>query len=65
MRTGWLQSTYNNANKIFYMSPDGNMLTGYQVINGLTYYFNLDDGSLAINTVTPDGRTVGSDGIVK
>ena len=65
MRTGWLQTTANNVVSTYYMSPNGNMLTGYQMINGQTYYFDPVDGSMAVNKTLPDGRTVGNDGIVR
>ena len=65
MHTGWLQTTTNNVVSTYFMSTNGNMLTGYQLINGQTYYFDVVDGLLAINKTLPDGRTAGSDGIVR
>ena len=65
MRTGLIQATSNNRLNTYYMSPNGNMLVGYQVINGKTYYFDPVDGSMVVNKTLPDGRTVGADGVVK
>ena len=69
MHTGWLQNTFNGMNDIYYMQANGSMSLGYQNINGKTYYFNSDPskgniGSLLVNTTTPDGRVINSDGTV-
>lgn len=44
----------------------GMMRTGWQVIDGKSYYFNTQSdgtmGRLYVDTVTPDGYRVGADG---
>jgi len=68
MVTGW--QTYADGN-IFYLKTatdgtQGQMLTGWQNIEGAWYYFNtVSDGTkgkLLINTVTPDGYIVNEKG---
>ena len=71
MHIGWLQNQTASGTNTYYMSANGSMMVGYQVINGLTYYFNVEDkigaplGSMLVNAVTPDGRTAGADGVVR
>lgn len=68
MATGWV--TLNN--QTFYLQPvsdgsRGRMLTGWQQIDGKWYWFNTESdgsrGALLKNGVTPDGYTVGEDGV--
>ncbi len=68
MVTGW--QTYADGN-IFYLKTatdgtQGQMLTGWQNIEGAWYYFNtVSDGTkgkLLINTITPDGYIVNEKG---
>lgn len=68
METGWL----TNGNTKYYLHPaaDGNrgyMYTGWHEIDGKWYYFHVMEGgplgAMAVNTVTPDGFTVGADGV--
>ena len=46
----------------------GSMRIGWQIIDGKAYYFNtMSDGTLGrllVNTTTPDGYHVGTDGIM-
>ena len=65
MHTGWLQNTTAAGTNTYYMAANGSMMTGYQTINGLTYYFDPISGSMLINTTAPDGRTIGADGVVR
>lgn len=68
MATGWKQ----DGNYIYYLHPvaDGNrgyMYTGWHLIDGKWYYFHTTSGSplgaMAVSTTTPDGYTVGADGV--
>lgn len=69
MITGW----YTDADgKKYYLNPvsdgtQGAMKLGWQLIDGKWYYFNqVSDGArgaLLVNTTTPDGFTVGADGV--
>lgn len=68
MATGWV--TLNN--QTFYLQPvsdgtRGRMLTGWQQVDGKWYWFNTasdgSKGALLKNGVTPDGYTVGEDGV--
>lgn len=68
MATGWKQ----DGNHIYYLHPiaDGNrgyMYTGWHLIDGKWYYFHTTSGSplgaMAVSTTTPDGYTVGADGV--
>lgn len=68
MVTGWYQDA---AGQWFYLNPVddgmlGAMRIGWQIIDKKAYYFHsISDGSLGhllMNTVTPDGYPVGSDG---
>ena len=70
MMTGWY--TDGNGYK-FYLNPTddgtmGSMRIGWQIIDGKAYYFNtMSDGTLGrllVNTTTPDGYHVGTDGIM-
>lgn len=48
-------------------STQGAVLTGWWKLNNNWYYFNKEHdgtyGAMLINTVTPDGQHVGSDGV--
>ena len=68
MRTNWFD--YNNER--FYLMPEkdgwrGRMATGWKNIENKWYYFETVPGSsqgrLYRSTVTPDGHTVGADGV--
>lgn len=68
MVTGWFKDSQGFW---YYLNPVddgtlGSMRTGWQVVDGKAYYFNtMSDGfkgRLLINTVTPDGYSVGADG---
>lgn len=68
MATGWKQ----DGNHTYYLHPiaDGNrgyMYTGWHLIDGKWYYFHTTSGSplgaMAVSTTTPDGYTVGADGV--
>lgn len=69
MMTGWYTDT---DGKKYYLNPvsdgtQGAMKLGWQLIDGKWYYFNqVSDGTrgaLLVNTTTPDGFTVGADGV--
>ncbi|MCD7996358.1 MAG: leucine-rich repeat protein [Clostridiales bacterium] len=69
MQTGWFTDLDGNK---YYLSPDegstqGGMVIGWQLIENKWYYFNMisdgTKGRLLFNTVTPDGYTVGADGV--
>ncbi|MCD8083486.1 MAG: hypothetical protein LUE86_08305 [Clostridiales bacterium] len=60
MRIGWL-----NLNGVwYYMDSNGVMVTGYQTISNNAYYFT-ESGALLMNGSAPDGRTAGTDGILR
>lgn len=63
MKTGWLLDT--NGKWYFLSTADGasegQMLKSWQIIDGY-YYFFYDDGSLAVDTITPDGWRVDVNG---
>jgi len=46
----------------YYLDSEGFMLTGWQEIDGKWYYL-YEDGSCAMNTLTPDGFRVDKDGV--
>ena len=69
MQTGWFTDLDGNK---YYLSTDegptqGGMVIGWQLIENKWYYFNMvsdgTKGRLLFNTVTPDGYTVGTDGV--
>ena len=65
MKTGWFMDTNG---KWYFLSTaedasQGQMLKSWQVIDEYDYFF-YEDGSLAVNTVTPDGFKVNSEGRV-
>ena len=58
MVRGWIMT----GGKWYYLSPvNGSMLTGWQEIEG-KWYLLAGDGSLYVNTTTPDGFPVDSNG---
>ncbi|SFG06926.1 hypothetical protein [Oribacterium sp. WCC10] len=66
--SGWFQDEDNN---LYYFCPDhdgrfGQMLTGWQTIDGKEYYFETVEGKtqgrIYANEMTPDGHFVGPDG---
>ena len=66
--TGWLEQN----GYAYYLNPAddgtyGSMRTGWQLIDGKLYYFNASDqgvlGAMLRATVTPDGYTIGADGV--
>lgn len=59
MATGWLQDPINN--KWYYLNSDGQMQTGWIKDNGKSYYLQ-GNGTMLVDTITPDGYKVGSDG---
>ena len=52
---------------LYYLDKDGIMVTGWQLIDNVWYYFNpSSDGSkgvLAVNEITPDGYRVDENGV--
>lgn len=58
LRTGWIY----RAPVWFYSLSDGSMATGWQNINEKWYYFSEENGFMLTDTMTPDGRYVGTDG---
>jgi len=56
----------NGGTARFCFDTNGNMLTGWQNIDGTWYYFNAFagdwQGAMLMNTMTPDGYYVGSNG---
>lgn len=68
MRTGWYADETGSR---YYLNPEagmrcGEMLTGWQKIDGSWYYFkrefNTEMGRLLVNGVTPDGYRVDANG---
>lgn len=63
MATGWLQ--IKSGDPWYYLQSDGKMAVGWMQIDGKWYCFSKESGSLGamyVNTTTPDGIRVGSDG---
>ena len=58
MQTGWCLIN----NNWYYFKPSGEMVTGWQLINDYWYYF-VESGEMLVNSITPDGYSVGNDGI--
>jgi len=59
MVKGWIFS----AGKWYYLSPvTGSMMTGWQEVEG-NWYLLAGDGSLYVNTTTPDGYPVDANGV--
>jgi len=57
VKTGWISSGGN----WYYYNVNGTIATGWITLQGKQYYLN-SNGILAVNTTTPDGYVVGSDG---
>lgn len=47
----------------YFFDSLGYMQTGWVEINGYSYYFDTVDGTMLVNTTTPDGYRVGADGV--
>ncbi len=56
-----LQWIFINDN-YYYVESSGAMLTGWQIIDGVWYYFDLTTGIMLHDTITPDGYMVGPNG---
>lgn len=56
--TGWQEIEY----KWYYFNKSGAMQTGWLEGANNKYYYLNTDGSMLVNTTTPDGYKVGSDG---
>ena len=61
MQTG-LKSIPENSMNFYFFDNNGVMQTGWQYIDGKWRFFGAD-GKMLINTTTPDGYTVGPDGV--
>ena len=59
MKTGWVYV----GNKWYFLKSGGAMATGWLEWNGNWYYLNNPNGDMAVDTRTPDGYYVNSDGI--
>lgn len=59
MKTGWVLS----GSKWYYLNASGAMVTGWVEWKGDWYYMNTPNGDMAVDTKTPDGYYVNSDGI--
>ena len=57
MQTGWVKEN----GTWYYLNQSGAMETGWFTVSDKWYYAN-ESGALAINTITPDGYTVNTDG---
>ncbi len=71
MRTGWFSPSYENST--YYLNPTNGIVTvGWAKIDGKDYYFEpgfnqvygYTYGQMYKNAVTPDGRSVGEDGVL-
>lgn len=60
MATGWVLSKVTGM--WYYLKPSGEMLVSAWINTGGKYYYLNQDGDMAINTTTPDGYKVGTDG---
>ncbi|MGL6217158.1 MAG: hypothetical protein ACRC36_03930, partial [Lacrimispora sphenoides] len=58
MRTGWI---FDKGNW-YYLNEDGSMAAGKWILCKQKWYYLTWKGTMAVNTLTPDGYTVGSDG---
>ena len=63
MVTGWVKTT---DNKTYFFenaktADEGKMIVGWKQIQSYWYYFTAD-GSMLVNSVTPDGYQVAEDG---
>ena len=69
MQTGWFTDKDQNRYFLHNVSDgtQGHMVTGWYLVEGKWYYFNpVSDGTrgaLFVNRTTPDGYTVGADGV--
>lgn len=60
MHTGWIA----NLGKWYYLEVNGAMKTGWILWDNKWYYLN-NDGSMLVNSVTPDGYQVDEEGVWK
>ncbi len=64
MVTGWVKTKddkwyfFNNEKTL----DEGKLCIGWKQIDGYWYFFSSNDGSMLINTITPDGYKIGFDG---
>lgn len=69
MQTGWFTDIDGKRYFLHNVSDgtQGRMITGWNLLDGKWYYFNpISDGTcgaLFVNRTTPDGYTVGADGV--
>ena len=63
MTTGWVRDSLNNYYFFETANNDnvGKMVTGWKQVGNDLYFFGFD-GKMAVDTITPDGLYVGSDG---
>ena len=57
MATGWVQDN----GSWYYLDKSGAMKTGWFIVSG-KWYYAYSSGALAINTTTPDGYRVNTNG---
>ena len=57
MATGWISW----KNQWYYLNQDGSMKTGWLFDRNIWYYLN-ENGDMAVNSITPDGYSVDSNG---
>lgn len=60
--TGWISEEKPEGITWYYCNEDGIMQTGWVQLNDNWYYLRPEDGSLLINTTTPDGYYVDGNG---
>lgn len=60
--TGWVLLE-DGKSRNYFDEIDCYMVTGWREINGNWYYFDLEDGIMLTDTMTPDGYYVDADGI--
>ncbi|GLC81605.1 hypothetical protein [Lacrimispora brassicae] len=58
MKTGWIQ----DKGIWYYLNEDGSMAAGKWILCKEKWYYLAWNGAMAVNTLTPDGYAVGSDG---
>lgn len=57
MATGWVKDN----GSWYYLDKSGAMTTGWFTVSG-KWYYAYSSGALAVNTTTPDGYTVNTNG---
>lgn len=60
--TGWISEDKPEGITWYYCNSDGIMQTGWVQLNDNWYYLKPEDGSLMVNTTTPDGYYVDGNG---